>query len=159
MDDYIQTIALMKEIFGKDCQFALATSNGTYPSVRYIDAYFDGECFYLITRLDSRKAKEIAANSNVALCSRKMFRLEGQAHLHGHPLSPVNREIRKQLIEAFEPWYFRDNDENDAAMCYIKIQPVSVFFHQDGVGYTVDFIGKSVQKFPFSFQPYLTEID
>lgn len=75
----------------------------------------------------------------------------------GHPLLPENTELRKKLIEVFEPWYFAHNNENDENMCIIKIKPTKGFFHKDGKAFKVDFLENNATVFPFSFDTVLTE--
>ena len=155
MTDYENAINVMKELFGRDYQFALSTAKNNIPSSRYVDTYFDGESFYVVTHMLSQKAVEIADNPNVSLCCQKMHAFSGQAKHIGHPLNPENAEIRSALIKAFEPWYFNHNNEADENMCYIKINPTVGFFHKDGIGYKIDFTEKTVKAFPFAFDTVL----
>ena len=59
MTDYENAINVMKELFGKDYQFALSTAKNNIPSSRYVDTYFDGESFYVVTHMLSQKAVEL----------------------------------------------------------------------------------------------------
>lgn len=155
--EYRQVLQLLEAQFGRDCQFALATADGGQPTVRFVDAcYYDGG-FYIVTNAASRKARQIQANPGVSLASRRMHTFSGKAFIVGHPLEPQNARVRERLIEAFRPWYFRHNDESSADMCYIRVDPEEGFFHRDGVGYRIDFLGKSVQEFPFVFDISFTE--
>ena len=54
------------------------------------------------------------------------------------------------MIEAFKPWYFAHNNENDEYMCFVKVELEHGFFYKDGIGYKVNFIDKSVEEFPFT---------
>ncbi len=155
MTDYENAISVMKELFGRDYQFALSTARNTIPSSRYVDTYFDGESFYIVTHKLSRKAAEIADNPNVSLCCQRMHAFSGQAYLIGHPLDPENAAIRSALIKAFEAWYFKHNNEADGNMCYIKINPTAGFCQKDGVGYKINFTERTVQAFPFTFNMVL----
>ena len=58
---------VMKERFGKDSLIALATLDGTRPSVRTVDALYVDGAFYVITHALSSKMKQIAANPAVAV--------------------------------------------------------------------------------------------
>lgn len=156
MDDYEITIALMEKLFSRDYQFAMATDVSGVPSIRFVDTYFDDGVFYIVTHTNANKAKEIAINPNMALCSRKGHSFKGKAYNIGHPLLPENTEIRIKLIKAFEAWYFNHNDENDD-ICILKIVLESGFFHKDGIGYKIDFINETVEKIPFVFDTVLTE--
>lgn len=157
MTDFENAISAMKEQFGRDYQFALSTCRNNIPSSRFVDTYFDGENFYIVTYKLSQKAVEIAENPNVSLCSRQMHAFSGQAHIIGHPLDPDNSDIRSSLIQAFERWYFKHNDEADENMCYIKINPITGFFHKNGTGYKVNFIERTVNSFPFNLDIVMIE--
>lgn len=159
MTEYENAINIMKEMFGRDYQFALSTAKNNIPSSRYVDTYFDGESFYIVTYKLSQKSSEIATNPNVSLCCNKMHGFSGRATHIGHPLNPENAAIRSILIKAFEPWYFRHNNEADENMCYIRIKPTTGFFHKDGTGYKIDFIENAVKTFPFTFDTVLTNHD
>lgn len=157
MDQFISALTVMRELFSRDYQFALATSANNIPSLRYVDAYFDGEYFYIATYSKSQKAMEIAENPHVALCARRMHAFSGIAENAGHPLATHNQEIREKITEAFAAWYFAHNNENDENMCYLRINPTTGFFHKDGTGYKVDFLTKTVVTFPFAFETVLAE--
>ena len=156
MNNYDIAIKAMEKLFSRDYQFALATDVSGVPSLRFVDTYFDDGAFYIVTHANTNKVKEISVNPNVALCSRQGYSFKGKAYNIGHPLLPENAEIRSKLIKAFEAWYFKHNDENDD-ICILKIKPESGFFHKDGIGYKIDFVTKTVERFPFVFETVLTE--
>lgn len=149
MTTYEEALIVLRQLFAKDCQFALATSEENIPSVRFTDTFYDDGAFYIVTYAKSRKVKEIEGNPRVELCD-KLHRFGGKAYNIGHPLSEYNLQIREKLIKAFEPWYFAHNNENDPNMCYVKIELSYGFFHKDGIGYRVDFINEKANKFPFT---------
>ncbi len=157
MNDYEKGLGVMAALFGRDYQFALATTRDDVPSLRFVDTYCDGGSFYVVTHRKSRKAMEIALNPSVALCSRRMYAFSGKAYDIGHPLKPENQAIRIKLIEAFKPWYFRHNDEADEGMHYLRIDPETGFFHLNGTGYQMDFRNQTARTFPFAFDTVLTE--
>lgn len=150
MDHYEAAMAVMTELFGKDCFFSLATVHENKPAVRVVDTYYEDGAFYIVTYGSSAKVKELQANDNVALCSQ-LVRFEGVACNIGHPLAPENSGIREKLIQVFAPWYFKHNDEKDPAMCYVKIELRNGFFYKDGTGYKVDFLNRTAETFPFVF--------
>lgn len=156
MTVFDKSMKVMSELFARDYQFALATTNDNVPSVRFIDTFYDNNCFYIVTYANSRKVKELEINKNVSLCN-KLYGFSGIAHNIGHPLKPENSEIREKLISAFEPWYFAHNNENDENMCYVKVELTHGFFYKDGTGYKVDFLAKEASEFPFEFDIVLTE--
>lgn len=157
MEQYMFAMNIMRELFSKDYQFAMATCADNVPSLRYVDTYFDGEYFYIATYAKSQKVTESAQNPNVSLCARKMHAFSGIAENIGHPLSPSNRAIRDKIAVVFSAWYFAHNNEEDENMCFLRIRPTTGFFHKDGTGYKVDFNNKTVVTFPFSFTTVLAE--
>ncbi len=148
---------IMNELFAKDYQFALATSYKNTPSIRYVDAYYYKQAFYIVTYNKSLKVKNIEQNNLVAMCSRKGYSFSAKAYNIGHPLDQNNQEIRNQLIKVFSSWYFKHNNESDPNMCYLKIVPTSGFIHHQNKGYKIDFINKQYNEFDFSFDTVLTE--
>ena len=150
MSTYEKSLDVLVELFGKDYQFALATSKENIPSVRFIDTFYEDGAFYIVTYAKSQKVIEMCKNKKVALCN-KLYRFIGKAHMLGHPLKDENKNIRGKLIEVFSPWYFKHNNEKDENMCYVKIELDSGFFYKDGTGYKVDFNAKTAEEFPFEF--------
>jgi len=157
MRAYEKALRTMETLLARDCQFALATTDGHAPSLRYVDTFFAGGSFYVVTYAKSRKVREIEQNPNVALCDRNLFSFAGKAYNIGHPLKRENLAIREKLTEAFKLWYFRHNNEADEAMCYLRVDPETGFFHHDGTGYRMDFTRRTAETFPFTFDTTLTE--
>lgn len=156
MTSYEKSLTVLKELFARDRQFSLATSADNIPSVRVVDTYYKDGAFWVVTCAKSRKVREIEGNPNVALCSG-LYSFTGKARNAGHPLKEEHREIRSELIRAFEPWYFQHNDEGDENMCYVKITLTSGFFYKGKTGYRVDFIQESADA--FSFAPHIVEVN
>jgi general stress protein 26 len=156
MEAYEKSLNVLNELFARDYQFALATTNNNIPSVRFIDTYYDQCCFYIVTYAKSKKVIEMEINNNVSLCN-KLYSFNGVAINIGHPLIPQNSEIREKLIRVFEPWYFKHNNENDENMCYVKVELTDGFFYKDGKGFKVDFIAQEAKEFPFEFDMVLAE--
>jgi Uncharacterized stress protein (general stress protein 26) len=150
MTTYEKSLKVLKELFAKDYQFALATSKDNIPSVRFIDTFYDNGAFYIVSYAKSQKVKEIEDNPEISMCN-KLYRFSGKAYNIGHPLLEVNQEIREKLIKVFEPWYFAHNNESDENMCYVKIELKQGFFYKDGHGYKVDFENEQAEEFPFTF--------
>lgn len=149
MSDFYVIERLMKQLFSRDYQFALATSNHNEVHNRFVDTYYENNAFYIVTYGTSKKVQDILVNDQVALTCRKLYSFQGKAVHLGHPLKEDNELIRNQLIHVFKDWYFQHNNELDPLMCYIKIDITKAFFHLDGIGYSVDFINRSVEQFPF----------
>ena len=150
MSTYDQSLHVMNDLFANDCQFSLATANGSVPSVRIVDTFYDDGAFYVVAHASTQKVKEITVNENAALC-HNLYRFSSKAQNIGHPLLPQNADIRAKLTKAFASWYFKHNNEQDKKMCYIRIALTSGFFYKDGTGYAVDFAQQSADIFPFEF--------
>ncbi|HCF37647.1 MAG TPA: pyridoxamine 5-phosphate oxidase [Thermosipho africanus] len=150
MTTYERSLNILEELFARDYQFALATSNDNIPSVRFVDTFYDDCAFYIVTYAKSKKVKEIEKNPEISMCN-KLYRFSGIARNIGHPLLEENHAIRQKLIKVFEPWYFAHNDENDENMCYVKIELKQGFFYKEDIGYKVDFEERKVEEFPFKF--------
>lgn len=150
MTTYERSLNILEELFARDYQFALATSNDNIPSVRFVDTFYDDCAFYIVTYAKSKKVKEIEKNPEISMCN-KLYRFSGIARNIGHPLLEENHAIRQKLIKVFEPWYFAHNDENDENMCYVKIELKQGFFYKEDIGYKVDFEERNAEEFPFKF--------
>lgn len=148
MTSYEKSLNVIKELFGKDVTFSLATSRDDIPAIRVVDVFYDDGAFWIVTNKKSNKAMEIENNPNCTLCDR-LYRFTGKAYIAGHPCEEKNKQIRGKLIKAFEPWYFAHNNEDDENMCYIRVDLQEGFFYKDGTGYSINFIKKTVNEFPF----------
>lgn len=62
-----QAEQIMVERFGKDTVIALATEENGTPYVRFVNAFYEDRCFYVITHGLSDKMKQIANNPVVAI--------------------------------------------------------------------------------------------
>jgi len=149
MNCFEEAVAAMKLLFQRDYQFALATICDNKPTVRFVDTYFDGSAFFVVTYAKSQKVMDISKNPHVALTCRQLHSFNGIATNVGHPLNPENKIIRKQLISVFEDWYFKHNNEDDDNMCYLRIVPISGFFHYNGIGYNINFAEQTATSEPF----------
>lgn len=149
MPAYQKSLEVLKELFGRDYTFVLATVHENIPSQRVVDTYYTEGTFWIVTYSNSNKVKELEENPNVSLCNN-FYSFKGKAYNVGHPLQENNKEIREKLIKVFEPWYFAHNNEQDDNMCYVKFEPEEGFFHKDGTGYKVNFMEKTAAEFPFA---------
>ncbi|MVX65387.1 pyridoxamine 5'-phosphate oxidase family protein, partial [Clostridium chromiireducens] len=55
MTTYEKSLNVLEELFAKDYQFALATSNDNTPSVRFVDTFYDKSTFYIVSYAKSQK--------------------------------------------------------------------------------------------------------
>ena len=156
MNTFEKGLIVLEELFSRDYQFALATTSKGIPSVRFIDTFYDNGAFYIVTYAKSQKVLEIEENPRVALCN-KLYSFNGTAENIGHPLKEENKEIRNKLIDVFEPWYFKHNNEDDENMCYLKVEIIDGFFYKDSIGYSMNFKDRTAKEFPFIFDIVLVD--
>ncbi len=135
-----ETFKIMNEYFSKDNLLSLATTDGEFPSVRCVDAYFEDGTFYTIAYATTKKMEQIKANPNVAFCSPDWLTGHGKAKSLGYVYSEENIEITEKLKVAFAAWYnnghINDEDENTIILA-IKVTDCK-FFHE-GKPYSVIF--------------------
>ena len=157
MNHYEQAMKELNQLFGRDYQFAMATTGEDGPSIRFVDTYYTDGAFYIVTNRQSHKAKDTAADPRASLCGRKLHTFTGRVENIGHPLQAENEAIRARLIEVFAPWYFRHNNEENPDMCYLRFTPETGFFQDGGKGWHVDFSTHTAEEFPFTFDISFTE--
>ena len=148
MSTYEKSKQVLKELFGHDCLFSMATARGQIPTVRVIDTYYEDGVFWIVTYAGTRKVKDIVLNPHTALVN-EFHSFQGKAYNAGHPLKEENKAIRETLTQVFAPWYFAHNNEADEQMCFVRFEPETGFFHKDGIGYQVSFIEKTATEIPF----------
>lgn len=136
---YDQTRKIMEERFGKDNIIALATTQEGIPHVRYVNALYFNETFYIITYALSRKMKQIEANPAVAIAG-EWFTAHGNAVNLGYFEKPENAEIAKKLRAAFAEWIDNGhNDFNDINTCILSVQLTTGVLFSHGTRYDIDF--------------------
>lgn len=121
--------------FGKDSILALATTDGTVPYVRNVDAYYADGAFYVLTYSLSNKMKQIEANPVVALAG-EWFTGHGKGVNLGYFGKPENAEIAKKMRELFAVWI--DNGHNnfeDVNTCILKIELTDGVLFSHGTRY------------------------
>lgn len=130
---------VMKERFGKDSLIALATLDGTRPSVRTVDALYVDGAFYVITHALSGKMKQIAANPAVAV-SGEWFTGHGVGENIGHVCATQNQAIAVKLRAAFASWYQNGHtNEDDPNTCILRIRLTDGVLFSHGTRYDMDF--------------------
>lgn len=123
--------------FGKDSILALATTDGTVPYVRSVDAYYADDAFYVLTYALSNKMKQIEANPVVALAG-EWFTGHGKGVNLGYFGKPENAEIAKKMREVFAAWI--DNGHNnfeDVNTCILKIELTDGVLFSHGKRYDI----------------------
>ena len=102
--------AIMQERFGGDSLISLATCRGNIPSVRTVNATYQGGSFYIITYGTSRKMEDIQANPTVGICG-DWFTCHGTGESLGWFQKEENRELAATLRKIFASWI--DNGHNN----------------------------------------------
>ena len=131
---------IMKERFGKDNVIALATSSGNMPYVRYVNAYYEGSAFYIITYGLSNKMQQILQNPKVSIAG-DWFTAQGTGRNLGYFGKLENAEIAKKLQGAFAEWI--DNGHNNFAdknTCILKVELTEGVLFSQGKRYHIDFM-------------------
>lgn len=112
--------SILKERFGKDAVIALATDAGGIPSVRYVNAFYENGCFYVITHAGSNKMRQLRENPNAAIAG-EWFTAHGIGKDLGRFGSAENQELAQKLREVFAAWIDNGhtdlNDENTVILC------------------------------------------
>ncbi len=105
-----QAEQIMVERFGRDTVIALATEENGTPYVRFVNAFYEDRCFYIITHGLSNKMKQIANNPIVAI-SGELFTAHGKGINMGWFGKEDNAVIAQKLRKVFCAWI--DNGHND----------------------------------------------
>jgi len=146
MSKYAAAMALMTQRFGKDSLIALATVDGTRPTVRAVDGYYEDGAFYIVTHALSNKMKQIALNPAVAL-SGEWFTAQGVAENLGHVLLDVHTARMARLREVFSGWYTHgDVNEADPNTILLKIRLTDGVLMHQGTDYRINFVAGTVAE-------------
>ena len=130
---------ILIERFGKDCVIALATVRNGLPSVRQVDAFYDGGAFYALTWALSNKMREIAENPAVAVAG-DWFTAHGRGVSLGAFGKAENAAVAERMRAAFAAWI--DNGHTDLAdenTCILKIELTDGLLLSHGTRYEIDF--------------------
>lgn len=130
---------VMNERFNHDALISLATIDGSYPSVRTVNSYYENGAFYIITYALSNKMKQIAKNPQVAICG-DWFTAHGIGENMGHILDKNNEEIANKLREAFASWYNNGHtNESDPNTCILCVHLTDGVLFSNGTRYDICF--------------------
>ena len=134
-----EALNVMNERFGKDTVIVLGTSNGAYPAIRYVNAYYENGAFYVITYALSNKMQQIEKNSNVSVCA-EWFTARGKGENLGYFGKADNAEIAGKLKKEFAAWI--DNGHNNfedenTIILRIKLEDAVLFSY--GTRYEINF--------------------
>lgn len=132
-------IKVMNERFGQDTILALGTTDGAYPAIRYVNAYYENGAFYVITYGLSNKMQQIGKNPNVSVCA-EWFTARGRAVSFGYFRKEENREIAETLRRVFAAWIDNGHnnfDDENTIILKICLEDGVLFSH--GTRYDLDF--------------------
>jgi len=131
MDKYEKGMSILEEKFGngKDNVFGLATialepsaEGKPRPIVRDVDALYEEGAFYVVTKANSTKMRQISQNNEVAIAVNfAWFTASGLGENLGWVKKPENAELRIKLRKAFEQWYEMANGDEGEDVCILKI--------------------------------------
>jgi general stress protein 26 len=148
MNLYDDANKIMTERFGHDSLISVATLDGSRPSVRTVDAYYEDAAFYIVTYTLSNKMKQIAANPEVAVCG-DWFTAHGTGENLGWVRDEKNAVIMAKLRDAFSAWYTGGHvNESDPNTCLLRIRLTDGVLtdHEKKYGawqYNVDFANRT----------------
>ena len=134
-----EALNVMNERFRKDTVIVLGTSNGAYPAIRYVNAYYENGAFYVITYALSNKMQQIEKNSNVSVCA-EWFTARGKGENLGYFGKADNAEIAGKLKKEFAAWI--DNGHNnfeDENTIILKIKLEDAVLFSYGTRYEINF--------------------
>ena len=132
---------IMDERFHRDSLISLATADGTVPSVRTVNAFYEDGSFYIITYALSGKIKQIEKNPNVAVCG-DWFTAHGIGENLGHIRAAENTEIAERLRRAFSDWYGNGHtNEDDPNTVILRVRLTDGMLMSHGTRYEIDFRG------------------
>ncbi|HOO27774.1 MAG TPA: pyridoxamine 5'-phosphate oxidase family protein [Lachnospiraceae bacterium] len=132
-------LGIIEERFGHDTLISLATLDGTIPSVRIVNSYYENGAFYTVTYALSNKMKQIKANHTVALCG-EWFTAHGIGENMGHVGSEQNKEIADKLRQVFSAWYSNGHvDESDPNTVILCVRLTDGVLFSNGTRYEIDF--------------------
>lgn len=122
---------IMTERFGKDTVIALATVENEVPYVRYVNAYYENDAFYIITYALSNKMKHLENNSSIAIAG-EWFTAHGNGINLGYFGKKENYRIAEKLKNVFSEWidngHNNFDDENTIILC-VKITDGRLLSH------------------------------
>ena len=134
-----RALSILTERFGHDTLISLATLEGSRPSVRTVNSYYEDGAFYTVTYALSNKMKQIQANPEVAICG-EWFTAHGIGENLGHVRDEKNVEIMAKLRAVFAEWYDNGHtDENDPHTCLLRVRLTDGVLFSNGTKYEINF--------------------
>ncbi|MGI6664992.1 MAG: pyridoxamine 5'-phosphate oxidase family protein [Christensenellaceae bacterium] len=142
MNKYHAAMQILQDRFGCDTLLSLATLDGTRPSVRIVNSYYNDGAFYIVTYACSNKMKQISIHPEVAVCG-EWFTAHGIGENLGWVRDTKNMEMMEKLHEVFAAWYDNGHtNEEDPNTCLLRVSLTEGVLLSDGTKYDIDFIRK-----------------
>ena len=133
------TAEIMDRRFGKDNVIALSTAENNKPYVRYVNAYYEGGAFYIITHGLSAKMRQLSLNPQASIAG-DWFQAEGIGESLGFFGSEDNKETAEKLKEAFSEWIDNGHSNlSDKNTVILKIKLTEGVLFSHGTRYHIDF--------------------
>lgn len=133
------TALLMTERFGHDSLIALATTAGTVPQVRTVNAYYENGSFYIITHAGSAKMRQLRENPLAAVCG-DWFTAHGIGENLGWIGDPAHAALALKLKTAFASWYGNGHiNEDDPHTVILRVHLTDGVLLHHGTRYEIDF--------------------
>ena len=130
-------IEMLNERFGKDTLLSLATIDGSRPTVRIVNAYFEDGSFYTIVDAKSEKLKQIKQNGLVGVCSNDYFSAHGIAVNLGQFCNDEENELARKIKNIYSAWWEDEFRNIEKAVLQIKLTDAVFFDFQ--TRYVMDF--------------------
>lgn len=154
MSKYDEAMKLLDEKVGnKDGLISLATialeagADGKIrPAARLVNAYYENGAFYTVTYATSDKMRQIAQNSEVAICIIvDNFTADGIGENLGWVCDEKNAEMMAKLRIIFAEWYNEANNDEDPNTCLLRIRLTKGLWNDahKGIKNEIDFVNKT----------------
>mgnify|MGYP003297119443 CR=1 FL=1 len=130
---------IMNDRFGKDSVISLATCMDNMPAVRYVNAYYDHNAFYVLTYALSNKMKHIENNPNVAIAG-DWFTASGKGENLGYFGREENKAVADKMKTVFAEWINNGhNNFADENTIILKINLTEGVLFAHGTRYDIEY--------------------
>lgn len=143
MNRYGDAVRILNDRFGRDTLISIATLDGSRPSVRIVNGYYDEGAFYTVTYALSNKMKQIRAAPQVAVCG-EWFTAHGIGENLGWVRDAKNAAMMDRLHAVFAEWYDNGHtNEEDPNTCLLRVRLTEGILLNQGTRYDIDFISRT----------------
>lgn len=130
---------IMNDRFGKDSVISLATCIDNMPAVRYVNAYYDNNAFYVLTYALSNKMTHIENNPNVAIAG-DWFTAKGKGENLGYFGRKENEAVANKMKTVFAEWINNGhNNFEDENTIILKINLTEGVLFSHGTRYDIEY--------------------